>query len=54
MTSAPNNSCCIGMDVSMARLDVHILPSGEAFGLSHDPTGIRELLYRLRGRPRWT
>lgn len=51
MTSAPNSSCFIGIDVSRARLDVHIHPSGEAFGLSHDPTGIRELLSRLRGRP---
>ena len=50
MTSAPNSPCAIGIDVSLAQLDVHILPSGEAFCLTHDSAGIRELLSRLHGR----
>jgi transposase len=38
----------VGIDVSKARLDVAVLPSGEAFELSNDEGGWRELVRRLR------
>ena len=37
----------VGIDVSKARLDVHVLPSGEAFALGNDPAGISALCARL-------
>ncbi|MEO8714790.1 MAG: transposase, partial [Acetobacteraceae bacterium] len=37
----------IGIDVSKARLDVHILPGGEAFQVGRDADGIEELVRRL-------
>jgi transposase len=39
----------VGIDVSKARLDVHVLPSGEAFALGNDPPGISALCARLAG-----
>ena len=39
----------VGIDVSKARLDVHVLPSGEAFALGNDPAGISALCARLAG-----
>lgn len=36
-----------GIDVSKDRLDVHVLPSQEAFAVSRDPTGLAELCRRL-------
>ena len=37
----------VGIDVSKASLDVHVLPSGEAFVVSRDADGIDELIRRL-------
>ena len=37
----------VGIDVSKAKLDVAILPSGEQFTVSNDRHGIGELLRRL-------
>jgi transposase len=39
---------CVGIDVSKDRLDVHILPGGEAFGVPRDGKGLAELVERLR------
>jgi transposase len=38
----------IGIDVSKDRLDVAVLPSGEAFATSRDAAGLDDLLARLR------
>jgi transposase len=38
----------VGIDVSKARLDVAVLPSGEAFEVANDEGGRRELVRRLR------
>jgi transposase len=38
----------VGIDVSKDRLDVHVLPSGEAFGVVHDAEGLEALGERLR------
>jgi transposase len=38
----------VGVDVSKARLDVAILPTGESFVVSNDEEGFDELLGRLR------
>jgi transposase len=37
----------VGIDVSKDRLDVHILPGGEAFGVSRDAAGLEALVGRL-------
>jgi transposase len=37
----------VGLDVSKARLDVHILPAGTAFAVPNDPDGIADLVARL-------
>lgn len=37
----------VGIDVSKARLDVHVLPSGEAFSVVHDAEGVAGLCERL-------
>ena len=37
----------VGIDVSQDRLDVHLLPSGEAFALARDGAGIEALASRL-------
>lgn len=37
----------VGIDVSKDRLDVHVLPSGEAFGVANDAAGIEALAGRL-------
>ena len=39
----------VGIDVSKDRLDVHVTPSGEAFFVSNDATGIEALAARLSG-----
>ncbi len=39
----------VGIDVSKARLDVALLPSGESFAVSNDEEGFDELLGRLEG-----
>lgn len=38
----------VGIDISKARLDVAVLPSGEAFEVANDEGGWRELVRRLR------
>jgi transposase len=37
----------VGIDVSKDRLDVHVLPSGEAFWVSNDQAGVEDLVQRL-------
>lgn len=37
----------VGIDVSKDRLDVHVLPSGEAFWVSNDHAGVEDLIRRL-------
>jgi transposase len=39
----------VGIDVSKDRLDVHVLPSGEAFAVARDDAGIGALVERLSG-----
>ena len=39
----------VGIDVSKDRLDVHVLPSGEAFWVSNDHAGVEDLIERLVG-----
>lgn len=41
----------VGIDVSMATLDVVILPTGEAFSLPNAAQGWRRLVRRLGGKP---
>ena len=38
----------VGIDVSKAKLDVALLPSGEQFTVSNDQSGIARLEQRLR------
>jgi len=38
----------VGIDVSQARLDIHVRPSGEAFAVARDGKGLEELVDRLR------
>jgi len=38
----------IGIDVSKDRLDIHVRPSGDAFGVMHDAEGITALVERFR------
>lgn len=38
----------VGIDVSKDRLDVHVLPSGEAFAVARDGKGVAELIERLQ------
>ena len=37
----------VGIDVSKARLDVHVHPLGESFAVSNDETGVETLAERL-------
>jgi transposase len=37
----------VGVDVSMARLDVALWPGGESFSVSNDPDGVGQLLERM-------
>lgn len=37
----------VGIDVSKNRLDVHVVPSGEAFAVARDSKGVEELAERL-------
>lgn len=37
----------VGIDVSKDRLDIHVLPSGEAFVVSRDAAGVEEAIGRL-------
>ena len=38
----------VGIDVSKDRLDVHVLPKGEAFAVTRDGKGLGELIERLQ------
>ena len=40
----------VGIDVSKDRLDVHILPDGEAFAVTRDGKGLEQLIGRLQER----
>jgi transposase len=40
-------SVVVGVDVSKDRLDVHVLPSGEAFAVARNGEGLAELVARL-------
>lgn len=52
MNSAPTTARQAGIDVSKDRLDVFLVPEGEAFEVANDPEGIDSLLERLeRVRP---
>ena len=43
----------VGIDVSKDRLDVHVLPSGQAFAVARDGKGLSELIEQLSSvRPR--
>jgi transposase len=42
----------VGIDVSKDRLDVHVLPAGEAWSVSRDGEGLSELCRRLGGTAR--
>jgi transposase len=37
----------VGIDVSKARLDVHVHPAGDAFAVGNDEAGVAELIERL-------
>ncbi|MQW94986.1 IS110 family transposase, partial [Sinorhizobium fredii] len=37
----------VGIDVSKDRLDVQVVPSGEAFAVGNDHAGVEELAGRL-------
>jgi transposase len=39
----------VGIDVSKDRLDVHVLPSGDAFAVARDMAGIERLVEQLKG-----
>ena len=38
----------VGIDVSKARVDVHVRPDGTAFGCATDPEGLGALVARLQ------
>src|SRR5262249_56910539 len=40
--------CFVGIDVSKAHLDVHVLPIGESFRVGHDDAGFVTLIARVR------
>ena len=40
--------CVVGIDVSTAHLDVHVLPTGESFRVGHDDTGFVTRIARMR------
>ncbi len=42
----PRPACCVGVDVSKDRLDVHLLPSREAFAVARDGKGLENLVER--------
>lgn len=44
---APAGSVFVGIDVAKDRLDVHLLPSGEAFAVTRDHAGLERLVARL-------
>jgi len=44
----PRPACCVGIDVSKDRLDVHLRPSDEAFSVARDGKGLENLVDRLK------
>ena len=38
----------VGIDVAKERLDVHVRPQAETFGIAADESGMHELVERLR------
>ncbi|RTL83248.1 MAG: IS110 family transposase [Hyphomicrobiales bacterium] len=44
----PRLACCVGIDVSKDRLDVHLRPSDEAFAVARDGKGLGNLVERLK------
>ena len=40
----------VGIDVSKDRLDVHVLPSGDAFAVTRNAAGLAALIERLKGQ----
>ena len=46
--TARDQKLFVGIDVSKARLDVHIHPSGESFAFANEANGIEELAARLK------
>ena len=44
----PRPACCVGVDVSKDRLDVHLRPSDEAFAVARDGKGLENLVERLK------
>ena len=46
--TAQNVKMFVGIDVSKDRLDVHIHPAGESFGLARDGDGLERLVARLK------
>jgi len=49
LDSPPSRASYVGIDVSKARLDVALLPSGKSFAVGNDEEGFDELLGRLEG-----
>jgi transposase len=47
---AVSSEIVVGIDVSKLRLDVHVLPAGEAFSVGRDAAGIAVLIRRLEER----
>ncbi|MGO9357815.1 MAG: IS110 family transposase [Xanthobacteraceae bacterium] len=44
----PQDAIFVGIDVSKARLDVYVHPSGESFSVANDRAGIKQLGARMR------
>lgn len=42
-----HSPCFVGIDVSKDRLDVHVRPTGAAFGLQRNASGLEQLVERL-------
>lgn len=42
-----HSPCFVGIDVSKDRLDVHVRPAGDAFGLPRNAVGLEQLVERL-------
>ncbi len=48
-TNNPQRSHHVGIDVSKERLDVCLMPEGEAFAVANDQEGIDSLIEHLQG-----
>lgn len=53
MDQPPATDRFVGIDVSKARVDVHIRPDATAFACTTDPDGLAELVHRLSGLRPW-